>query len=112
MVPKAASVSPTARAASSALSATTICISGSAVLRRDAQARVVAVCGGNIRSVVGIASLPVSSGLFPLGLLPLESRQRRVIGDRAVAARELRGGDPRLPHAGDDRSEVRVQLVR
>jgi hypothetical protein len=56
MVPNAASASPTARAASSALSATTMWMSGSAVLRRAAQARVVAVCGGSIRSVFDIGS--------------------------------------------------------
>src|SRR5262245_53148106 len=106
MVPKAASASPTARAASSVLSATTMCISDSAVLRRDAQARVVAVCGGSIRSVVGIASLLASSGL-----LPFESRQRRVVGNRAVATRELRGREPVLRDTGDQRSQRRVQLV-
>src|SRR4029450_317929 len=104
MVPKAASASPTVRTASSALSATTMCISGSAVLRRDAQARVVVVCGGSIRSVVGIAFPPGESGL-----LPLESRQRRVVGDRAVAARELRGREAILLDAGDERSQPRVQ---
>src|SRR5215831_17200254 len=65
MVPNAASAAPTARAASASVSATTTESCGNAPASREAQPRVVGVCGGSIRNVVIV---PRSLGAAPGGV--------------------------------------------